>query len=552
MAEDHEKRHTTTVGRYLLHRQIARGGMATIHIARLMGDEGFSRIVAAKRLLPEFAEDTEFVSMFMDEARIASKVHHPNVVPVLDLVTTSDEVMLVQEYVHGVPLHILLRTAHEANKKIPVRIAVSIAAQVLSGLHAAHTTLDEMGAPLDIVHRDVSPQNVMIAIDGSARLLDFGVAKATMAAHVTRDGTFKGKLAYSAPEQVRGKPVQQSDVYALSVVLWELLVGHRMHGTAQGEAELVATIMGGTIPLVTEALANEADWGAIDSEEWKLLSTVEAIVSKGMAIDLAERYASAAEMERELTRAVPPASSSEVAAWVRSLGKDFIEGRDKIIAAEEASWRRTHANIATMPGNRRLTAPPVDVRRPSSHDLSISQAAPIPPPPQKGGKVIIAVLGTLVVLLGVGVVFAMQSGRDAPPAASAAKPATDVPATEPAETTPAPAPAAPPSPVEAPLAAPVEESATPEPAPVAIPEPAPEPEPAAEKKPAPPRRPIKHAPRPAVTKVEKKKEEAPPPPPPIKQAIPEAKPAAAEKPKDDCNPPYYFEGQKKVFKPNCL
>src|SRR6478752_6498315 len=271
MSED-TPRQSMTVGRYVLHRQIARGGMATIHIARLTGDEGFSRIVAAKRLLPDLAEDTEFVAMFMDEARIASKVHHPNVVPVLDLVTTTDEVMLVQEYVHGVPLHVLLRTAHEAGKKIPVRIAVSIAAQTLAGLGAAHNTLDEMGAPLNIVHRDVSPQNVMVAVDGSARLLDFGVAKATMAAHVTRDGTFKGKLAYSAPEQVRGKPVQQSDVYALSVVLWELLVGHRMHGQAQGEAELLATILGGRIPTITEALSNEADWGAIDSDEWKLIS----------------------------------------------------------------------------------------------------------------------------------------------------------------------------------------------------------------------------------------------------------------------------------------
>src|ERR1043165_7251435 len=258
MGEDSDKRNSLTVGRYLLHRQIARGGMATIHIARLMGDEGFSRIVAAKRLLPEFAEDTEFVAMFMDEARIASKVHHPNVVPVLDLVTTTDEVMLVQEYVHGVPLHVLLRTAHEAGKKIPVKIAVSIAAPVLAGLHAAHTTLDEMGAPLNIVHRDVSPQNVMIAVDGSARLLDFGVAKATMGAHITREGTFKGKLAYSAPEQVRGKPCQQSDIYALAVVLWELLVGHRMHGTSQGEAELVATIMNANIPPVTGVRARAA------------------------------------------------------------------------------------------------------------------------------------------------------------------------------------------------------------------------------------------------------------------------------------------------------
>src|SRR5215510_13687036 len=148
--------HSVTVGRYILHRQIARGGMATIHIARLMGDEGFSRIVAAKRLLPEFAEDAEFVAMFLDEARIASKVHHRNVVPVLDVVTTGEEVILVQEYVHGVPLHWLLRTARQAKTHVPLNVAISIACQVLAGLQAAHETVDEMGSPLNIVHRDVS------------------------------------------------------------------------------------------------------------------------------------------------------------------------------------------------------------------------------------------------------------------------------------------------------------------------------------------------------------------------------------------------------------
>ncbi|HEY5946585.1 MAG TPA: protein kinase [Kofleriaceae bacterium] len=560
MIEDSDKRHTVTVGRYLLHKQIARGGMATIHIARLMGDEGFSRIVAAKRLLPEFAEDTEFVSMFMDEARIASKVHHPNVVPVLDLVTTSDEVMLVQEYVHGVPLHVLLRTAHEANQKIPVRIAVCIAAQVLAGLHAAHTTVDELGAPLDIVHRDVSPQNVMIAVDGSARLLDFGVAKATMAAHVTRDGTFKGKLAYSAPEQVRSKPCQQSDVYSLAVVLWELLVGHRMHGSTQGEAELVATIMTGAMPTVTEALSNEADWGAIDSDEWKLLAAIEPIVAKGLAVNLADRYATAYDMEEELVKAVPPASTSEVATWVKSIGKGFIEGRDRLIAAEEASWRRTHANIATQPGVRRLTPVPGEMRRPSQSE--IQRAATVPPPPValalpsgRGGRAIIALLCALVVLLGVGVVFAMRSGENrpqpaAPPARPEAMPAAAVePAPAPPVEEPKPVPVAEPEPTE-----PAPVAATPEPTTPAASEPAAEqdkPKPAVTREAPAVRRVSRPVPRPAVVKTEKKKEE-PPPPPPIKQAIPEAKPAAADKPKDDCNPPYYFEGQKKVFKPNCL
>src|SRR5262249_27669242 len=121
------------IGRYLLHRQIARGGMATIHIARLMGDAGFSRIVAAKRLLPEFAEDSEFVAMFLDEARVASKVHHPNVVPVLDVVATEDDVILVQEYVRGAPLHYLLRSALRQRVHVPISVAVSIACQVLAG-----------------------------------------------------------------------------------------------------------------------------------------------------------------------------------------------------------------------------------------------------------------------------------------------------------------------------------------------------------------------------------------------------------------------------------
>ena len=177
----------TVVGRYVLHAAIARGGMATIHLARLLGAEGWSRMVAAKRLHAQFTGDPEFLAMFLDEARIASKVHHPNVVPVLDVVQTGTEVILVQEYVHGVPLDKLLRSAREAHVVLPVGVVVAIAADMLAGLFAAHEARDEMGASLDIVHRDVSPQNVIVGADGIARLLDFGVAKATLNVHVTRD-----------------------------------------------------------------------------------------------------------------------------------------------------------------------------------------------------------------------------------------------------------------------------------------------------------------------------------------------------------------------------
>ncbi|HUS28267.1 MAG TPA: protein kinase [Kofleriaceae bacterium] len=528
----------------MLHRQIARGGMATIHIARLMGDEGFSRIVAAKRLLPEFAEDTEFVAMFMDEARIASKVHHPNVVPVLDLVTTTDEVMLVQEYVHGVPLHVLLRTAHEAGKKIPVKIAVSIAAQVLAGLHAAHTTLDEMGAPLNIVHRDVSPQNVMVAVDGSARLLDFGVAKATMGAHITREGTFKGKLAYSAPEQVRGKPCQQSDIYALSVVLWELLVGHRMHGSSQGEAELVATIMNGNIPPVTEALSNEADWGAIDSDEWKMLSAIETIVAKGLDVDLAKRYDTAADMETDLRKAVTVASSNEVSAWVKSLGKDFIESRDKVIAAEEQSWRRT----ASTTGVRR-TPLPGSLPRPSTISEVSQPQLPLAPKEVRRTRMIIGVLGALVILLAVGVVVAMQTGDSNKHEAQAAPAPTQPTAVETEKQAPPPAAmptekqepkhetaTAPPQPTQPTETAATEAATTETTASTETTETA-----TTEKPTTTTTR--KWGRNRVVKKAEPEKKD---PPPVVTPAV------TTEKPANDCSPPYYYEGQKKVFKPNCL
>ncbi|HEY5952445.1 MAG TPA: serine/threonine-protein kinase, partial [Kofleriaceae bacterium] len=330
-----------TVGRYLLHRKIARGGMAHIYIARLMGDVGFSRIVAAKRMHPELAEDRDFVSMFLDEARIASKVHHRNVVPVLDVVTLGEEVMLVQEYIHGAPLSLLLRASCEAKAHVPIPVAAAIACQVLAGLHAAHETVDEIGTPLHIVHRDVSPQNIMVATDGSARLLDFGVAKASVAAHVTRKGTFKGKLGYSSPEQIRGEANKQSDLYSLAVVLWELLVGHRMHGSGQGEAALIAEIMQGKLPTITEALDEEKSW--IGSYRWSQLEALEPVIRKALDVNYRRRWATAADMEEAITQAVPLASAPDIAAWLRAVGKDFLEARENMIAEEEASWRRTLA-----------------------------------------------------------------------------------------------------------------------------------------------------------------------------------------------------------------
>ena len=186
------------VGRYALYQAIAAGGMATVHLGRLLGPVGFSRTVAIKRLHEQFASDPEFVAMFLDEARVAARVRHPNVVPTLDVVATGGELFLVMEYVPGESLARLARELRGRKATFPLRILSALMAGVLHGLHAAHEAKDEHGHPLDIVHRDVSPANVMISIDGIPRLLDFGIAKARTSTHHTREGIFKGKLVASA------------------------------------------------------------------------------------------------------------------------------------------------------------------------------------------------------------------------------------------------------------------------------------------------------------------------------------------------------------------
>jgi len=192
--------------------------MATVHIGRLVGPAGFARIVAIKRMHAQFAADPDFVAMFLDEAWLAARIQHPNVVQTLDVVTTEGELFLVMEYVQGETLARLERSAREAGELPPARVVVGIASSMLHGLHAAHEAKDESGKALSIVHRDVSPQNVMVGVDGIARLLDFGVAKATVRLQTTREGQLKGKLAYMAPEQLAGQATRASDIYSAGVV----------------------------------------------------------------------------------------------------------------------------------------------------------------------------------------------------------------------------------------------------------------------------------------------------------------------------------------------
>ena len=506
---------TTTpsvVGRYVLHAAIARGGMATIHLARLMGAEGFSRTVAAKRLHPQFTEDAEFLRMFLDEARIASKVHHPNVVPMLDVVQAGAEVILVQEYVHGVPLDKLLRAMCQQKKALPIGVIVAIVSGMLAGLHAAHEATDELGQHLQIVHRDVSPQNVIVGVDGIPRLLDFGVAKAAMSGHVTRAGVFKGKLAYTSPEQLQGIVTQAADIYAASVVLWEALAGRRLYRAAS-EAELIAAVMAGSLQKLTDAV----DKSQTSPERWELLQKLEPLVAKGLSFAMSDRFASAADMQDALLKAAPAATPLEVSKWVRQLGKDYLEGREKVIATEESSFRRQRAALAGAPigelTERSLpdSAPGLTSQPTATATaLQTSMAAPLPEPAR--GRSQWAMIGALLLIGGLlGAILLVLTRSPASAVVSATMSTTSTPLSDVLAPTPPPAPAASTAPPIATATA------------IAI---APASTHGVAYRPAPPS--YAAAPRGIVS-----------PPPPAATTT-------------DCSPPFYFDGKKKIFKPGCL
>ena len=319
--------------------------MATVHLGRLLGPVGFSRTVAIKRLHAQFASDPEFVSMFLDEARLAARIRHPNVVPTLDVVATGGELFLVMEYVPGESLARVSRALRERRQFFPPRILSAIMAGVLHGLHAAHEAKDERGHPLGIVHRDMSPQNVLVGVDGVARVLDFGVAKAAGRAQTTRDGQIKGKLSYMPPEQLRGGAItRKTDIYAAGVVLWELLTGGRLFA-GDNEGAIVGKVLQGNVEAPSVGLARLIGTKqTISSDMLKSVESLDATVLKALAMDPEERFTTAREMAISIERTVPPATGSEVADWVEAIARDVLNSRAAMVAEIESSTSHSAAD----------------------------------------------------------------------------------------------------------------------------------------------------------------------------------------------------------------
>ncbi|MCZ7681895.1 MAG: serine/threonine protein kinase [Sandaracinaceae bacterium] len=221
----------TDVSRYLLLDRIAVGGMAEVYRAKSLGIEGFEKIVAMKRILPALAADSEFLAMFVHEAKIAGQLSHANIVPIYELGKIGGSHFIAMEYVWGKDLRQILARFARIGQPMPPPMAAWIISKVLEALDYAHRKRDAEGRPLAIIHRDISPQNVLVSYDGLVKLIDFGIAKAAGRATQTQAGVIKGKLAYMSPEQIMGRPIDhRSDVFATSALFWELLTGRQAFG----------------------------------------------------------------------------------------------------------------------------------------------------------------------------------------------------------------------------------------------------------------------------------------------------------------------------------
>ena len=375
--------------RYELIGEIAAGGMAVVYLARIAGLGGFQRFVAIKRLHPHLAGEDEFIEMFLDEARLAAGIHNPHVVPILEVGASEQGHYLVMEYIEGdtlarvatraagrttgmtnaakVPAARGLRAPSSmpsAGPSIPRPVTVRILLDALAGLHAAHEHTDPHGTPLQIVHRDISPQNILVGVDGSARITDFGVARAAARLTTTRSDTVKGKLAYLSPEQARGEVVdRRSDLFAMGIILWEMLTGRRLF-RGETDQETIARVNSGLIPAPSSLVPG-------------LHPAFDGVTLQALSRDVSARFGTCAEMADALERAALEAASAgegggvaqprDVAAFMNEvLGQELAQQREgvRVWLAQRNDPTFTASRTAPVPpkatlaaGNQAIIAP---------------------------------------------------------------------------------------------------------------------------------------------------------------------------------------------------
>jgi serine/threonine protein kinase len=375
------------LGRYEIIGELARGGMGTVYLARHAGEAGFQRLFAVKVLHAHLAEEAGFVDMLRDEARIAARIHHPNVVAVVDIGTQGDAHYIVMEYVEGPSFATLWKRSRDQR---PFDMIISVMLDTLEGLHAAHTLTDEDDQPLQLVHRDVSPQNVLVGVDGVARITDFGIAKAESRIASTQPGMRKGKLQFMSPEQIKDaeKIDLRTDVWAAGVVLYSLLTGEHLFRD-DNDAATVHNVISKEIQAPSTRGENPPP------------AAFDAIIMKALERDPTKRYDTALDMADELRKAAVESgllgSRHGVARWVTTTFGEELESRRAAI--REVTRRRSgpseyreYSQVTVLPSLPSTLNNPIPDGRPTpSSSIKIGSFEELPseaiitvPPPAYG------------------------------------------------------------------------------------------------------------------------------------------------------------------------
>lgn len=475
------------LGRYELLLPIAQGGMATVWAARQKGSRGFQKTVAIKTMLPALSDDPQFEQMFLDEAALASRIHHPNVAEILDVGEQDEVIYIVMEWVDGEALSVLTKTSKKNNITFPQRIALRIVRQACGGLHAAHELRDENDQLLDLVHRDVSPQNILVSYDGIVKMVDFGVAKALgRAGGETTAGQLKGKVPYMSPEQALGKKIdRRTDIFAMGIVLYRLTTG--LHPFL-GETDIVTMKNIISRPVLPPRMKNPS-----------FPAELERVLLTCLKKDPNERYQTMLELDAAIERVLALAGASvvddDIGGFVRSVMGDRGQKRrgalrDAVRAADERA-----AGIAAAPGsgaplmhegvtdialtrmNTALTSVPTSLNSMAPPSMlphgeggegtgvgmSRGMTGSMLPgdsyaPPRERGRTGMILAATAVGVLAIGgTIMALHNSAPPPPPPAPAAPTETAAATQPAP--PAPTPAPTPTPTEAASAAPAGEQA---------------------------------------------------------------------------------------------
>jgi len=411
-----------TFGRYALFDYIGKGGMAEIFLARQKTDLGATRLCVVKQILPGLAGDPQFSEMLVHEAKLAARLSHANVVQVFDLGRADERLFIAMEYVEGFDLNDLLRRCSRAKVPMPFELGVHVVREALRGLDYAHRRMDDEGTPLGIVHRDVSPSNLLVSFDGEVKVCDFGIARANDVVDARRsqhelDEALRGKAGYMSPEHAEGQPLDaRSDVYAAGIVLWELAAGRRMYRTGEGRESLLEQARRADVPPLPTAHLPEGE-------------KLRTIVDRALARDRNARYPSAAAMLRDLEGYAAAArlmtSPLQLGDWLeRTFGSEIVEkrrSRERAAAALERGAPVVVQPIAEIRSEPGAVAPAPAAARPvhatppppfaSAVPPVIPQSAAVPATPARPSRrapLVATVVVGLVALAAVGTWLAMH------------------------------------------------------------------------------------------------------------------------------------------------